>query len=367
MKAISKHESPRVAEPVDLLAVRPDKWKDLFIARGLDGYRADQVLDWVFKKGVYEFGRMKNLPAAVRKNLADAFYLNVGEIAEKKVSEDGSAKLLIRFPDGQLAETVYMPRGRRRTVCLSSQVGCKFGCVFCASGQAGFSRNLTAGEIIAQMLWARSLSDTGRLTNVVFMGMGEPMDNLEAVTEAIYRINEPKLFDIGARKITVSTSGLVSKFERFARSGMQLELSVSLHGPNDEIRGKLMPVNRRWPVHELVEACREFTEKTRRVVTFEYLLAEGLNDRPEHAKELAELLRGLLCKVNLIPLNPIAEFPYRRPPYRDIVSFQEILKKEGISATVRFSRGTDIDAACGQLRRRHLPPSPANEAVKGKK
>lgn len=339
---------------MDLLAVPVSGWRDCFGANGIDPFRADQVISWVFHKTVFDFARMKNLPTPLQKALALKFRFGLGEIAEKKVSDDGSVKLLVRFADGQLAETVYMPRGKRRTACLSSQVGCKFGCVFCASGQAGFSRNLTSGEIIAQALWARSLSDTGRLTNVVFMGMGEPMDNIDAVMEAIACLNDPKLFDIGARKITVSTSGLVSKFERFARSGMQLELSVSLHGPNDEIRGKLMPVNRRWPVAELIEACRKFTAQTKRIVTFEYLLAEGLNDRPEHAEELLELLEGLDCKINLIPLNPIAEFPYRRPLYRDILKFQQILRSAGIEATVRFSRGTDIDAACGQLRRRSL-------------
>lgn len=337
---------------IDLLNYDPEAMRELFGERGIDKYRADQVVEWIYRRGVYSFEKMVNLPAALRANLMSEFAINVGEIVQKSGSrEDDSVKLLVRFGDGEMAETVYIPRKLRRTVCVSSQVGCKFGCVFCASGQAGFARNLTSGEIVAQVLHARDVSDTKDISHIVFMGMGEPFDNYGEVLAAIRRLNDPKCFEIGARKITVSTSGLVPKIDSFSEKGIQVELSVSLHGANDEVRGKLMPVNRRWPVKDLIESCKNYVDKTNRVITFEYLLAKGLNASISDAKELAMLLREVHCKVNLIPLNPIPEFQYKRPTYPEIKAFQDVLVRNEVPATVRFSRGNEIAAACGQLRR----------------
>ncbi|MBP9733644.1 MAG: 23S rRNA (adenine(2503)-C(2))-methyltransferase RlmN [Candidatus Omnitrophica bacterium] len=337
---------------IDLLNYDPEAMRELFGERGIDKYRADQVVEWIYRRGVYSFDKMVNLPASLRASLMSEFAINVGEIVQKSGSrEDDSVKLLVRFGDGEMAETVYIPRKLRRTVCVSSQVGCKFGCVFCASGQAGFARNLTSGEIVAQVLHARDVSDTKDISHIVFMGMGEPFDNYGEVLAAIRRLNDPKCFEIGARKITVSTSGLVPKIDSFSEKGIQVELSVSLHGANDEVRGKLMPVNRRWPVKELIESCKNYVDKTNRVITFEYLLAKGLNASISDAKELAMLLREVHCKVNLIPLNPIPEFEYKRPTYPEIKAFQDVLVRNEVPATVRFSRGNEIAAACGQLRR----------------
>ncbi len=337
---------------VNILDYDPAALRELFAERGIEKYRADQVIDWIYKRGVYVFDKMTNLPAPLRARMLGEFTIDAGEVVQRNHSrDDDSVKLLIRFSDGELAETVFIPRDKRRTVCVSSQVGCKFGCVFCASGQAGFARHLKAGEIVAQVLRARDESDTKDVSHIVFMGMGEPFDNYGEVLAAIRRLNDPKCFEIGARKITVSTSGLVPKIDSFCEKGIQVELSVSLHGANDEVRGKLMPINRRWPVKELIESCRNYVDKTGRVITFEYLLAKGLNASVSDAKELAMLLRDVHCKVNLIPLNPIPEFPYERPSYPEIKAFQNVLERNEVPATVRFSRGNAISAACGQLRR----------------
>jgi 23S rRNA (adenine2503-C2)-methyltransferase len=344
--------TPASATRINLLDYDPTAMRELFGERGIEKYRADQITEWIYRRGEYVFGKMNNLPADLRARLVSEFTIDVGEIAQRSVSKDDkSVKLLIKFNDGELVETVMIPRKERRTVCVSSQVGCKFGCVFCASGQAGFARDLKTGEIVAQVLRARDESDTKDVSHIVFMGMGEPFDNYGEVLAAIRRLNDPKAFEIGARKITVSTSGLVPKIESFCEKGMQIELSVSLHGANDEVRSKLMPINRKYPVHDLMQACKEYVDKTGRIVTFEYLLAKGLNASISDAKELAMLLRTVHCKVNLIPLNPIPEFPYERPTYPEILAFQDVLVRNEIPATVRFSRGNEINAACGQLRR----------------
>jgi len=320
---------------------------------GFEKYRAAQVTDWVYKKGVYEFDKMKNLPVELQGKLAAKFTIGAGEIKKRSNSEgDASVKLLIQMPDSELVETVYIPKGKRRTVCVSSQVGCKFRCGFCASGQAGFFRNLTAAEIIAQLLRARdeSKATNDHLTNIVFMGIGEPLDNYPNVLKAIRMMNSPEFLGIGARRITISTSGVVPKMKDLAAEGLQIELSVSLHGANDSVRSQLMPINKKWPIHELLAACKEYTVKTKREITFEYILADGLNADIEDARQLALVLEGFQCKVNLIPLNPIPEFPYKRPTIKQINAFQKELITKKIRTTVRFSSGTDINAACGQLR-----------------
>jgi 23S rRNA (adenine2503-C2)-methyltransferase len=294
---------------------------------------------------------MTNLSADFREKLKKVFRLALPEIAERQYSShDKSVKLLLKLSDGDFVETVTMPAGERQTVCVSSQVGCKFHCAFCASGQNGFFRNLTMGEIVSQVLLARDLSPKKKITNLVFMGIGEPLDNYAELLRAVRTLNSAAGLGLGARKITISTCGLVPKIEALSGEGLQIELSVSLHGPNDTVRGAVMPVNHAYPVRELIAACKNYAEKTKRAVTFEYILIQGVNASPREAQGLAKLLKGMLCKVNLIPYNPIEEFPHDTPAYQEIVHFQQVLQKAGIRTTVRFSKGQDIQAACGQLR-----------------
>ncbi len=335
----------------NLLDLTPEELKKKFEELGIEPYRADQVLGWIYEKGVYDLDRMTNLSVELRKKLKDAFSIDMPEIAETEHShEDKSVKLLLKLSDKDLVETVYMPMGTRETVCVSSQVGCKFHCAFCASGQAGFLRNLKMGEIVSQVLMARDLSPNKKITNIVFMGIGEPFDNYHELLRTVRTLNSKGALGIGARKITVSTCGIVPKIEALSEEGLQIELSVSLHGPTDAVRGAVMPVNRAYPVKALIEACKKYVKKTKRVITFEYIMIKGVNASEQEAKELAKLLKGMLCKVNLIPYNPIEEFPHSAPTYKEIVRFQQILQEAGVRTTVRFSKGQDIQAACGQLR-----------------
>ncbi len=336
---------------VNILDLVPEELRAKFTELGFDAYRADQVMNWIYSKGVYDFDRMSNLPALLREKIKKSFTIVVPEEAEcQKSHEDKSVKLLLKLTTGDYVETVLMSFRDRVTVCVSSQVGCKFHCAFCASGQNGFFKNLTAGEIVSQVLKARDLAPDKKITHIVLMGIGEPLDNYAHVLKAIRILNSPKTLQIGARRITVSTCGVVPKIEKLNQEGLQIELSVSLHGPNDEVRQKMMPINRRYPVARLMEVCREYIEKTNRAITFEYILAKDVNASPREARLLTKLLSGMLCKVNLIPLNPIQEFPYKAPSYPEIVLFQKILTSAKIKTTVRFSKGQDIQAACGQLR-----------------
>ena len=294
---------------------------------------------------------MKNLPVGLRRELADHFELS----AVKQLKMDGEAgqtrKLLVGLRDGECVEEVLIPARDRRTVCVSSQVGCRFACAFCASGQGGFVRPLEAGEIVGQVLLAwREYGD--RPSNIVFMGMGEPFDNYDAVLKSIRILNDPKGIGIGARHITVSTSGVIPGIERLAGEGLQVELSVSLHAPDDALRTKLMPVNRTYPLADLLEACRKYAGATRRIITFEYTLIRGVNDTRAHAVALAKKLKSIPARVNLIPLSPVDGFAGEAPAAGTAELFVDILDQSGINSTVRHSKGSKIDAACGQLRLR---------------
>lgn len=323
---------------------------------GTESYRADQVQQWIYEKGVYDFERMTNLPLGLRQKLKDHFLIQMPQRAESQKSEDGkSIKLLLKLENGDFVETVYLSDRTRRTVCVSSQVGCKFHCAFCASGQEGFFRNLTMGEIVSQVLLACDLSPDRKITNIVFMGIGEPFDNYKELLRSVRMLNSKSAFGIGARKMTISTCGIVPKIEALSAEGLQVELSVSLHGPSDRVRGAVMPVNKAYPVRTLIEACRRYAEKTKRAVTFEYILIKGVNASEKEAEQLATLLAGMLCKVNLIPYNPIREFQHEAPSYGEIVGFQKVLQRRRIKTTVRFSKGMDIQAACGQLRSVRTP------------
>jgi 23S rRNA (adenine2503-C2)-methyltransferase len=339
------------SHPANILELSPEELKKRFAELGIEPYRASQVCQWIYAKGVYDFDRMTNLSADLRKKLKSAFSIVLPEIAGKERShEDKSVKLLLKLRDKDLVEAVYMPMEKRQTVCISSQVGCKFHCAFCASGQDGFFRNLTMGEILAQVLLARDLSPDKRITNIVFMGIGEPFDNYRELLRTVRTLNSKEGLGLGARKITISTCGIVPKIEALAKEGLQIELSVSLHGPTDTVRGAVMPVNRAYPVKTLIEACKRYVQQTKRAITFEYILIKGVNASEKEARDLAKLLKGMLCKVNLIPYNPIAEFPHAAPTYKEVVRFQQVLQEAGIKTTVRFSKGRDIQAACGQLR-----------------
>ena len=336
---------------IDVLNLNTEELRKKFVALGIEPYRAEQVHQWIYEKGVYDFERMTNLSVALRERLKNEFSVELPKALERQRSRgDKSVKLLLELKKGDCVEAVYMPLKERRTLCISSQVGCKFHCAFCASGQNGFMRNLTMGEILGQVLMARDEDPDKKVTNIVFMGIGEPFDNYREMMRTVRQLNSKTAMGIGSRKITISTCGVVPKIEMLSNEGLQVELSVSLHGPNDIVRGAIMPVNTAHPIKPLMEACKKYAAKTKRAITFEYILIKGVNASAKEAEQLSRLLKGMLCKVNLIPYNPIEEFPHEPPTYQEIVAFQNILQKNGVKTTVRFSKGQDIQAACGQLR-----------------
>ncbi len=342
---------------ISILNFVPTELKKKFTEAGIEGYRADQILNWVFEKGVYDFDKMTNLSVELRSKLKENFTIAFPEVVERqKSAEDKSQKLLLKLNDKDYVETVCMVNkdryttAWRTTACISSQVGCKFHCAFCASGQDGFFRNLKSGEILAQVLLARDASPSKKINNIVFMGIGEPFDNYVEVLKTIRILNSKSGLNFGARKITISTCGVVPKIEALMKEELQVELSVSLHGATNSVRDAVMPVNAAYPVEDLMDVCRRYAKKTKRAITFEYILIKGINAGPKEARDLCKLLKGMLCKVNLIPYNPIPEFSHVAPSYPDVVQFQQILQDSGIKTTVRFSKGQDIQAACGQLR-----------------
>ena len=348
---------------IDLLNLTNPQMRELFASWGEPAYRAAQVDRWIYRELATSFGAMTDLPRGLRERLAEAAHVGVpSTIAETTSVDKLTRKALLRLEDGQTIETVLMlyldapgspeleePRGlKRRTVCISTQVGCPIGCPFCATGQAGYLRNLTPGEIVAQVLhYARIASP---LTNVVIMGMGEPFMKFDVTWQAMETLTDPGRFGLGARRITVSTSGEVPGIERLAAARSQINLAVSLHAPDDELRNVLVPLNRKYPLKELMRAVRAYADQTRRRVTFEYALMDGVNDKPDQARALARLLRGLICHVNLIPLNPTTASPYGRTPYQRVKQFEEILREDGIPTTLRVEKGIEIAAGCGQLR-----------------
>lgn len=336
---------------INLYDLSRDELESLLKEWGEPKYRAQQLYNWLYEHRVDNFDDMSNLPQSLRENLIEKTVLGTLNLVTEQVSNDGTVKRLFKLNDGQLIESVLMPYDdHRRTACISSQAGCAMGCVFCATGQMGFARNLTATEIFEQaMRFSRELEAKGeRLSNVVLMGMGEPFHNYDAVMEAIRRLMSE--LGIGQRHITVSTVGLVPQIRKFADEGLQLTLAISLHKADDDERSALMPVNKRWNLLELVGACRYYTEKTNRRVTFEWAAIAGENDTPEEAHKLGKLLKSLHCHVNIIPLNPTGGYAGKPSDSGAIDEFIEILESHGVSATVRVRRGIDIDAGCGQLK-----------------
>jgi 23S rRNA (adenine2503-C2)-methyltransferase len=320
---------------------------------GLPGFRADQVWRWVQVQLADDWARMTNLGAALQGRLAEAFELNPARLLKTNKDESGTIKLLLELVDKECIEAVLIPSDDRRTVCVSSQAGCRFNCAFCASGKGGFRRNLEAGEIVDQIRHAARYWKE-RVSNVVFMGIGEPFDNYTEVLKAVRILNDPDGLCIGARRITISTAGVVPGILRLVGEGLQVELSVSLHASDSDLRSTLMPINRKYPLPELIEACAAYTRETKRIITFEYTLIRGVNDSPAQARDLVRLLKPFPCRVNLIPLSPVPEYPGTGPLPETIDLFVDTLNKQGVNATCRFSRGKGVNAACGQLRLREL-------------
>jgi len=312
-------------------------------------YRARQIWEWVYVRRCADWPAMKNLPSDFRARLAGRLALPSATLLETHGEAGRTRKLLVALRDGESVEAVLIPGGERRTVCISSQVGCRYHCAFCASGQAGFRRHLEAGELVGQALLAAGVYGA-RPTHVVFMGIGEPLDNYDNVLKAIRILNDPAGFGIGARRITISTCGVIPGIARLAGEGLQVELSVSLHAPADALRSEWMPVNRKFPLDDLLRACKAYAAATRRIITFEYTLIRDQNDSPATAQDLIRRLAGIPCRVNLIPLSPVEEFSGEAASRETARIFLDFLNRAGINATLRASKGASLRAACGQLR-----------------
>lgn len=327
--------------------------KNELIEMGEKPFRAEQIFKWIHQEKVKSFDEMLNISLELREKLKENYTICNFEILRKQESEDGTIKYLFDVLDGNAIETVLMSYHHGYSICVSTQIGCKMGCKFCASTGIDFVRNLTAGEIVEQILAVEQ--DTGfKISNVVYMGIGEPLNNYNNVVKSIRIINNPKGLNIGARHISVSTSGLVPGIYRLAEENIQCTLSISLHATNNEKRSEMMPVNNAFPIEELIKACKDYIQKTNRRISFEYALAKDNNDNLEDAKELVKLLKGMICHVNLIPINKIDNGIYTKSSNENIIKFRDYLNKNGITATIRRELGSDIDAACGQLRRKNL-------------
>ena len=338
---------------IDIKSMRLDELQAAFLERGLPKYRAAQVYRWLHQRGVTSFDEMTDLSKDLRAALPETFEIRSTEIALRRVSKlDGTVKYLFSLIDGETVESVLMQYHHGYSICISTQVGCKMGCTFCATGKSGFSRNLTPSEMLSEIQTAQR--DAGvRISNVVLMGMGEPLDNYQNVLRFLELVSSENGLNIGMRHISLSTCGLVNRIYDLADKKLQLTLSVSLHAPNDEIRSRTMPVNRKWNVEELLKACRYYSDVTGRRISFEYAMISGVNDSDACAAELASRLRGIISHVNLIPVNDVTGTGYRKSGEDRLRKFSAILEKRGITATVRRTLGSDIEASCGQLRRRN--------------
>ncbi|MEP0844686.1 MAG: 23S rRNA (adenine(2503)-C(2))-methyltransferase RlmN [Phycisphaerae bacterium] len=386
-----------IAPKQHLLGVTLEGFAAWLGQRGQPAYRARQVLEWVYRKAAENFEVMSNLPKPLRQELADHWEIYAGRVARRQDSTDGTTKLLLAWPDGADSECVLIPEERRNTACVSSQAGCPVGCAFCASGIGGLQRQLSAGQIVEQAMRVRQRAESGdvaggsspaqatgpdvagrpgahadiqtsrrrddagerfsgrALTNIVFMGSGEPLANYAQVLAAVRILNAEWGLNIGARRITLSTVGLPSQMMRLAAENLQVNLAVSLHAPDDALRRRIIPWADKIPLEDIVEAARYYFEKTGREITLEYILLAGVNDGPEHARRLVSLCRKMRCNVNLIRYNPVPGLPFERPTSFAAHQFKERLRARGVNAHLRKSRGRDIDAACGQLRRAARP------------
>ncbi|MDE2027087.1 MAG: 23S rRNA (adenine(2503)-C(2))-methyltransferase RlmN [Candidatus Omnitrophica bacterium] len=335
--------------------IRDLSWEELTAylkSARIEPFRAQQIWQWIYPKGVWNFDGMGNLPKDLKERLKKDFLLGPFAVDHKVVSEDGTTKFLFDLHDHEKIESVLIPTATRTTACISTQAGCKFGCKFCASGLGGWKRHLSCAEIVTQLLHVKeeSLKHPRPLSNIVFMGTGEPLDNFDNLMKAIRIINSDKGFNIGARHITISTVGVVPRIKELAGQGLQVELAVSLHGYDNPSRNVLMPVNRKYPFDELIAACREYVRLTKRQITFEYILIKGVTCTPNAVESLKKAFKGLICKMNLIPYNPVSEFGHQTPTRQEMLAFRDSLEDSGIHATIRTPRGKDVNAACGQLR-----------------
>ena len=339
MKNIKDYDLPQLKEEMQELGQKP--------------FRAEQIFKWLYQDRVSSFDEMTNLSLELREVLKEEYEIKEYKILKKQEATDGTKKYLFDVLDGNAIETVLMSYHHGYSICVTSQIGCKMGCKFCASTGIPFIRNLTSGEIVEQILAVER--DTGvRISNVVFMGIGEPLDNYENVINAIRIINNPKGINIGARHISVSTSGLIPEIYRLAKEKIQCTLSISLHATTNEKRSAMMPVNKTYPIEELIKACKDYIKETNRRISFEYALAKENNDNLEDAKGLVKLLKGMNCHVNLIPINKIENGKYTKSSIENIMKFRDYLNDHGIVATIRRELGSDIEAACGQLRRKSI-------------
>ncbi len=349
--------------PIDLKELTPPEIQSCLMEMGAEGYRARQVARWVFQAGATQFAEMTDLPKALRQTLETRTYISRLPCPEVYAASDGTRKLRYQLGDGAVIESVLIREPTRLTLCLSTQAGCRIGCAFCLTAKGGLRRHLRVAEIVDQIFQARALLGADeRLTNLVFMGMGEPLDNYTNTVKALRIITHPEGIGFSPRRITVSTSGLVPALRKFGAEGLRVNLAVSLNAPNDAIRTQLMPINKKWPIAELLAACKAYPLPPSRRITFEYVLLEGVNDHPTHAEQVARLLSGLRCKVNLIPFNDFPGAAFRRPSPEAVQRFQAILLSHYLTATVRESRGRDIGAACGQLAERPGLPIPLDSA-----
>lgn len=330
-----------------------DELQEELINMGEKKFRAEQIFKWIYKEKVKSFDEMTNLSIELREKLKENYTMCNYNILKKQESKDGTKKYLFDVLDGNAIETVLMQYHHGKTVCVSSQIGCKMGCKFCASTGIQFVRNLTAGEIVEQIL-AVEQDINDKISNIVFMGIGEPLDNYDNVIKAIKIMNNLKGLEIGTRHISISTSGLVPRIYDLANEKIQCTLSISLHATTDEKRSSMMPVNNRYNIEELMKACKDYIKITNKRISFEYALAKDNNDNLEDAQRLVDLLKGMLCHVNLIPINKIENGKFSKSTNENILKFRDFLNEHGIVATVRRELGSDIDAACGQLRRKNL-------------
>ena len=343
------------SRPVELVGMDEEELVSLCGQMGEPPYRGRQIFSWLYAHGVSEFSQMTNIPKGFRAKLGEAARLEALELDRESKSADGTEKYVWRLRDGARVESVRIPMRNvngvmRWSLCISTQVGCAMGCAFCLTAKMGFIRQLTAGEIVGQFLAARKLLAPGeRFHNVVFMGMGEPLDNFDATVKAVRILTHPRANGVSAKRLTVSTVGIVSRLRDFVSAVPGVGLAVSLHAADDETRGKLVPMNRKWNLRALIDECRELPVGERRRITFEYVMLRGVNDSKRDAKELSKLLEGLKCKVNLIPWNPFPGTPFERPGDERVEEFRRILLAAGLVATTRTAKGVDILAACGQL------------------
>ena len=339
-----------VLKTKNFFGVSESELKEIFSTWKVEAYRVNQVFTWVYHYHCRDFNEMSNISKSLRSQLAEHFHFSLPKIQQRTHSKDGSIKYLMELNDGAVVESVWMPSESRKTLCLSTQVGCRLNCSFCLTASLGLKRNLTAGEIIGQHIAINEeLDEEDQITNVVFMGMGEPLDNYGPVVDALRIMTSPEAMKVSTRKVTVSTSGLVEKMKAFQEESLHINLAISLNASDNATRDRLMPINKKYPIEVLIDCLKQYPLKPQRRHTIEYVLLEGINDSDEDAQRLAKWLKGVPCKINLIPFNSFESSEYRPPSDQRVLKFQNYLIDQGFSAFIRKNRATDILGACGQL------------------